>query len=161
MEKEQEMRTEGENIGEVNNNQYIEALNEMRQKTVDKKEYEKLQSENKQLLQSILNGEQLVNQEVKEEEVDLDEIRHDLFQSDLNNLDYWKKTLQLRDELIKRGEKDIFLPTGKNVIIEESDITSANRVADVVQDCIDKCNDNSNLFTALLNDRLVDAPVRK
>ena len=59
------------------------------------------------------------------------------------------KALQLRKAVIDEygEEKDPFLPTGHNVVIEQSDVDTANRVAETLQDLVDKSNGDSQYFT--------------
>ena len=52
-----------------NSSNYIEAIKEMKANTVDKQAYLKLKEENKQLLNSIVNGQSLEQAPVKEEPV--------------------------------------------------------------------------------------------
>lgn len=139
----------------VSNDNYIEAIKEMKENTVAKEDYLKLKEENKQLLQSLVNGEK---REIEEEpvKVDIDELRNDIFEKDLNNLEYVSKALQLRKELIERGEKDPFLPYGKNILPTDDDIEKAEKVANVLQECVDIADGNSDIFTNELQRRLVD-----
>lgn len=139
---------------------YIEAIKEMKQNTVDKNTYLKLKEENKKLLQSLVNGEQ---QEIeKEEPVDIDQLRNDIFNKESTNLEYITNVLKLRDELIKRGERDPFLPYGKNILPTDEDIATANRVAKALQECVDYADGNSDIFTSELQRITIDsAPIKR
>lgn len=55
-----------ENVNDSND--YIEAIKEMKQNSVSKEAYEKLKKENKQLLDSIINGSELNTEHIKKEE---------------------------------------------------------------------------------------------
>lgn len=150
--------TEQENV--TDNVDYIEAIKEMKQNTVDKATYLKLKEENKKLLNSLVNGEQLEGI-TKEEPVDINKLRDDLFNKDSNNLQYISNALKLREELIKRGERDPFLPYGKNILPTEEDIATANRVATKLQECVDYADGNSDIFTTELQRIMADtAPIR-
>lgn len=138
----------------VSNDNYIEAIKEIKENSVAKEEYLKLKEENKQLLKSLVNGE--TRQVEEKEPVDIDALRNDLFNKDLNNLEYITKSLQLRDELIARGEKDPFLPYGKNILPTDDDIEKAEKVAGVLKECVDIADGNSDVFTNELQRRLVD-----
>lgn len=139
---------------------YIEAIKEMKQNTVDKNTYLKLKEENRKLLQSLVNGEQ---QEIqKEEPVDIDQLRNDIFNKESTNLEYITNVLKLRDELIKRGERDPFLPYGKNILPTDEDIATANRVAKALQECVDYADGNSDIFTSELQRITIDsAPIKR
>ena len=150
-----------ENVNDSND--YIEAIREMKQNSVSKEAYEKLKAENKQLLDSIINGTELENIP-KEEPVDIKQLRKDLFSMDaeLSNLDYVSSALKLRDELIKRGEKDPFLPAGEKIIPTEEDIATANRVASILKDCVEYADGDSALFTSELQRVTIDSsPMRR
>lgn len=151
----EELNNESKQENVVGNDNYIEALKEMKENSVPKEAYIKLKEENKQLLQSLVNGETRES-ESPVEKVDVDELRNDIFNKDLNNLDYIKKTLKLREELINRGEKDPFLPYGKNILPTDDDIEKAEKVANVLQECVDIADGDSDIFTNELQRRLVD-----
>lgn len=151
----EELNNESKQENVVGNDNYIEALKEMKENSVPKKAYIKLKEENKQLLQSLVNGETRES-ESPVEKVDVDELRNDIFNKDLNNLDYIKKTLKFREELINRGEKDPFLPYGKNILPTDDDIEKAEKVANVLQECVDIADGDSDIFTNELQRRLVD-----
>ena len=140
---------------------YIETIAEMRKNTVSKTEYNKVLEENKQLLNAMVNGE-TINQPQQEPVVDIDALRNDLFNREMTNLEYAEKTLQLRDELLKRGERDPFLPNGRNYIPNDFDTMEADRAAEALQHCIDTAQGNPSIFQNELQRILVDrVPVRK
>lgn len=151
----EELNNESKQENVVGNDNYIEALKEMKENSVPKEAYIKLKEENKQLLQSLVNGETRES-EAPVEKVDVDELRNDIFNKDLNNLDYITKTLKLREELINRGEKDPFLPYGKNILPTDDDVEKAEKVASVLQECVDIADGDSDIFTNELQRRLVD-----
>ena len=140
-------------LTEVNENQnYIEAINELKANTVDKKAYEKLKAENKQLLDTLVSGGQI---EQPKEKVNLDTMSDELFHNrqNLTNLDFVQRALELRTELIAQGNPDPFVPFGHNANITQADIDQAERVAQIFQDCVDESDGDPGLFTALLAKR--------
>jgi len=154
---------QNENVNETvevnENNQYIEAIKQMKENSVDRSEYEKLKEENKKLLDSVINGGD-AQQEFIEEKVDIKDLRNELFNSELSNLDYCEKALKLRKALIDSGEPDPFLPVGNQISPEENDIKIAQRVADVLQECVDYANGDSSIFTNELMRRTTDIKIR-
>lgn len=138
--------------------QYIEAIKEMKANSVSKQAYDKLREENKQLLDSLINGKEIELPKQKEP-VDINKIRSTLFNEDkpLNNLDYVSNALKLRDELIERGERDPFLPYGQNISPTDEDVIKADRVATVMKECIEYADGDSELFTNELMRRTNDA----
>lgn len=145
---------------EVNDSiDYIEAIKEIKQNSVDREAYNKLREENKRLLNSLVNGESI---DVKKEEpVDIDELRDKLFNKESTNLEYISNALKLREELMKQGKPDPFLPAGKNIIPTEEDIKTADRVAKVLQECVDYADGDSNVFTNELQRVTVDSVLPK
>ena len=146
-----------ENVEQDTNN-YIEAIKEMKANSVSKQAYDKLREENKQLLDSLINGKEIELPKQKEP-VDIDKIRSKLFDEDrpLSNLEYVSNALKLRDELLERGERDPFLPYGQNISPTDEDITKAERVATVMKECLEYADGDSELFTNELMRRTNDA----
>lgn len=140
---------------------YISAIKEIKENSVDKAAYLKLKQENKQLLDSLVNGES-IQQPKKEEEVNMSGLKKKLASDDLTNLDYIETTLKLRKTLMDSGKTDPFVPTGKNIVPTQFDIDEAEKVASVLQECVDIADGDSNIFTNELQRRLVDTtPIRK
>ena len=137
------------------------ALKEARENSVSKEEYEKVRAENKRLVSEIINGEGGAdNGQQKAPEKDPDtvikELREDLYgskSSELSNLEFWEKTLALRKAVIEKGDPDPFLPVGAKISPDEDDVSKANNVAEVVEECIKEADGNSEVFTALLQSR--------
>lgn len=134
---------------------YISAIKEIKENSVDKEKYNQLREENKRLLQSLVNGE-TIQSDVKP--VDIGELRKELFSenADLSNLDYMTKTIQLRDALIESGEKDPFLPWGKKITPTQEDVQTAERVANIIKECIEYADGDSGVFTGELQRRMID-----
>ena len=140
------------------NQDYISALNEMKKNTVSKEAYDKLRADNKKLLDTIVSGQSLEQTEVKEE-VDVDALRKELFgksRKDLSNLEYVDKTLQLRKALMERGEQDPFvMKAGRTSSPEAEDFKKAERVASVLQECVDIADGNDSVFDNEFQRRLI------
>ena len=160
MENEEVVNNESqqENVGQDNSN-YIEAIKEMKEKSVPRAEYEKLQAENKQLLNSLVNGEPGPKEEVKEE-VDIDKLREDIFTKPMTNMEYIEKALKLRNELIEKQGIDIFVGSGKKYVPTNEDYETAQKVADAFQSCLDIAQGNPEVFNRELGRITTDtAPV--
>lgn len=146
--------------------EYIQAINEMKKNTVSKEEFDKLKEENKMLLNSLVNDVHTEGEEEKKEDaVDINKLREELFSTDnqdMTNLDYITKVMALRKALMDKGERDPFLPSGQNILPTDEDIRTANRVAEVYQNCIDIADGNPDIFTQELQRVTVDvAPQNK
>ena len=140
---------------------YIEALAKMRENSVPKEQYQKLVDENKQLVEAMINGETIKNS-APEPEVDIDKLRSELLTKDMTNMEYTKKSLELRNELLKRGEHDPFAPYRHNAEPEESDLVAASKAANALQHCLDVANGYPDVFNNELQRIMVDTvPITK
>ena len=140
--------------GKVDDTQvdYIEAIKNLKQNTVDRSKYDELKAENKKLLDSIVNG-QTVDVENQPQYRDVNVIRDELFNREHNNLEYMKLTLELRNTLIAKGERDPFLPYGSQIAPTPEDVEKAEKAAQIYQECIDYADGDSKLFTQELQRR--------
>ena len=159
---------EEENVNVVvedNTNDYIEQIKKLKESSVSKDDYNKLKADNKKLIDALASGTQIESKvEPKIDAVDkINELRKKLFSkgSNLDNLEYCKTAVELRDALIENGERDPFLPFGHEVVATESDYESANRVATVMRECIDYADRDSDIFTNELQRRTVDVVIPK
>lgn len=141
---------------------YLEALKELKKNSVDREKYDQLKEENKRLLQTLIDGGQ-VSTEGTSITVDKNQLRKELYgeESDLSNLEYVTKTLQLRQAIIDEGGVDPFLPNGTHIRPTQQDIEAAERVAHVMQECIDYAEGDSELFTQELMRRTSDVKIRR
>lgn len=139
---------------------YLEAIKDLKQNSVNREDYEKLKAENKKLLNSIVNG-QTVEVEAGPQYRDVDVIRDELFNHEHNNLEYVKLALELRNTLIAKGEQDPFLPIGKQISPTREDVEKAEMVAQVYQECVDYAEGDSSLFTQELMRRTRDVKTRR
>ena len=145
---------------EDNTQDYLAAIKELKEKSVDRSEYDKLRAENKKLIDAVVNGqpgqeETAVSKHSKEQ---IDELRNDLFNSpkELNNLEYVTKAMELREALMENGEPDPFLPVGKQISPTRDDIEGAEKVAQVYKECIEYAEGDSEVFTNELMRRTRD-----
>ena len=94
----------------------------------------------------------------KEEPVDINKIRKDLFNRDghMSNLDYISSALKLRDALLEKGERDPFLPYGDKVNLTAEHYDKAETVATVLKECVEFADGDSGIFTAELQRRTKD-----
>lgn len=147
-------------LEEMNNEQYIAAIEELKASTVSRDAYNKLRSENKQLLDALVSGQQLP--QAPEEKVSVADLRKKLFSTDsenLSNLEYVETALSLRNGLIEAGERDPFLPYGDKVDITSEQIETANKVANALQEMVDFAEGDSGVFTAEYQRRVKDVSI--
>ena len=145
---------------EDNTQDYITAIKELKQNSVDRSEYEKLRAENKKLIDAVVNGQPGQEEQVlvKHSKEQIDDLRNDLFNSprELTNLEFITKTMELREALMENGEPDPFLPVGKQISPTRDDIEGAEKVAQVYKECIEYAEGDSEVFTNELMRRTRD-----
>ena len=126
----------------------VQAINELKQNSVSKEDYNKVVAEKNKYLKALIDGNQVAEVQNKEP-VDIDGLRRELFsgEKDLTNLEYAKKALELRDAIIERDGGDIFVGRGSKLTPTDEDYEAAQRVADGFQQCIDVAQGDSEIFT--------------
>ena len=124
---------------------YISALNEMKQNSVSRSEYEKLKADNKRLLDSIVNGTSEKAEVLPKKSIE--ELRKNFMKEGVSNLDYWKNALELRERLIEEGHPDPMIPTGVRVAANQMDYDGVEKLVSGIQHCIDYADGDSQLFT--------------
>lgn len=146
-------------LEEMNNEQYIAAIEEMKANTVSRDAYNKLRNENKQLLDALVSGQELPQKPV--EKPSIDEMRKKLFNIDgtMSNLEYVENVLSLRDALIESGERDPFLPYGDKVDITSEQIDAAERVANGLREMADFAEGDSGVFSAEYQRKVKDTSI--
>lgn len=138
---------------------YLAAINELKQNSVDRSKYDALKAENKKLLNSIVNGQD-VQLESQPKMRSVDEIREELFNHEHSNLDYIKLALELRATLMAEGKPDPFIPVGKQISPTRQDEEIAEKCAQVYQECVDYADGDSEVFTNELMRRTRDVRIR-
>ena len=137
---------------------YIKVIQDLKATTVPKTEHDKLKLQNKQLLDTLVRGETIDTQD--EDKRTIPEIRKKLMgngPSSLTNMDFATDSLALRQKVIDSGGVDPFLPYGAKIMPTEEDIAASERVATVLQECIEYADGDRQLFTSELQRRMVDA----
>lgn len=155
-----EENTNNQQTEETNETDYIEIVKNLKENSVEKREYERIKAENLKLMKTLAEGGQLTNED-KAEQVNVAALRKELYNSDndFTNLEYVKKSLDLRNAIIEQGGADPFLPIGHQITANADDIAAANRVAEVFQHCVDYAAGDSAAFTAELQRLTKDVAV--
>lgn len=128
----------------VDNTDYIAAIKELKENSVDRSKYDALRAENKRLLQAVVNG-QPGEVKVEEKPVDINELRLALTKEQ-TNLDYITNALKLREAVLKEGGEDPFVPVGSKYTPTAADYEKANRVATVLQEMVDEADGDPQVF---------------
>ena len=138
---------------------YLAAINELKQNSVDRSKYEELRAENKKLLDSIVNGTE-VALPATEARKSVEELRSAYLKEDQTNLEFVTNALALREALMAEGKPDPFLPIGEQILPTDEDVKTAEKVASVLKECVDYAEGDTAVFTNELQRRLVDVKIR-
>jgi len=157
MQEEKELNVTGEKVEDMTPD-YLAAINELKQNSVNREDYNKLKAENKKLLDSIVNNVPVEVQSPQRKSIE--ELRAAYLKEDQTNLEYISNALKLREALISEGKPDPFLPIGEQILPTDEDVAAANKVASVLQECVDYAEGDSAVFTNELQRRLVDVKIR-
>lgn len=157
MQEEKELNVTGEKVEDMTPD-YLAAINELKQNSVNREDYNKLKAENKKLLDSIVNNVPVEVQSPQKKSIE--ELRAAYLKEDQTNLEYISNALKLREALISEGKPDPFLPIGEQILPTDEDVAAANKVASVLQECVDYAEGDSAVFTNELQRRLVDVKIR-
>ena len=132
--------------------QLAKALKEAKSNSVSKEEYEKVLREKDELVAAIINGEGGNDgDQTTPPEVDDNKLREELYGpkcQELNNLQYWEKTLQLRDSVMSKGESDPFLTKGRKA--SDSEVAIIEKQVGIIKELIREADGDSGVFTALM-----------
>lgn len=138
----------------------IKAIKEIKQNSVSREQYEKVQNEKQELLDALINGGQveMIDPSTKPS---IEDLRKGLFskeaaEKEFTNLEFVERSLELRNAIIENGGMDPFLPVGKGIDLTREDYEAAEFTAQQFQECIDIAQGNSEVFTAELMRRTVD-----
>ena len=140
------------------NKDLLDIIDNLKKNTVPKSEYNKVVADRKRLVNDFLNGGNPDDEKADpKDKPDIKALRDDLFKGEHSNLEYCKKALALRKAIMDEGGVDPFVPIGEKIIPEDSDFAAAERVATIMQECIDASEGDSGVFTNLLQLRTIDA----
>ena len=144
------------------NNMYIDTINELKQTTVSKAQYEQVLAENKKLLDSLANGDYSKPAEPEKPKHDLDKLCKEWQATCGMNgfLEPCRTALAYRDAYLEDNGVDLFAPNACNPAYEQKpeDLESANNAAEVIRSCIEDCGGSDKTFFSLLCDRTQDDP---
>lgn len=160
----EEQKNETADKGIVEQTPLTQALNGLKNDMVSKEEYDRVLQENQEYAKTVkdlFTGEGNGQVEEQEKPVDCSQLKKELSSGNLSNLDYVKTALKLRDEVIKEGKEDPFVPQGINIHATAEDIAAAERVAEALQYCVDNCEGDSGVFTAMLQSITNDTKIPK
>lgn len=145
----------------VGNEQYIAAINELKANTVTKDRFLKLQEENKQLLNSLVNGQSINQPAEASTEPSIEDLKSHLQEEGLTNLDYVTTSLKLRNKVLAEEGIDMYCPNGAKYVSTYEDKVTAQAVADAFQEMIDLADGSTEIFNSEFQRRVKDVPIPK
>lgn len=132
---------------------YIEVIQNLKNNTVSKAEYERVIAENKTLANAFATS-QPASAEAPDEpthtQEEIDNLTTKLTSKNLSNLEYIKTSLALRDAVISVHGTDPFLPTNSGYVATDADVEKANRIADGLRQMVEYANGDPKLFNSEL-----------
>lgn len=136
-----------------------EALAKFNQTHVTKEEYDKLLAEKNSMVQAMLNGEHLAQEEQLVNKPSLEELRNNVQKEDQTNLEYWENVLALRERTMEETGEDIFVASGHKITPTNEDYEAAERVANGMKDLIDRSLGDPTTFNSLYQKEVRDTTI--
>ena len=131
---------------------YIEVINNLRDTTVSKAEYEKLLQDNKMLAQSLATTKPSTESvdEPTYTQDDINALTKRLQSNNLTNLEFIKSTLEYRDACLAVHGADPFLPHSNDYVPTDADIEKAEEIAEGLRQMVDYSGNDHKLFNSEL-----------
>ena len=147
------------NINE--NQQYIDAIRDLKANSVSKERYNKLMEENKNLLNSLVNGEVVTAVAPAQPELPpIQDLVDEMRGQHLSDIEFVEKALEFRDRVLEETGEDCFVSKGHNITPTQESYIAAQRTADIYRECLDYANGDNKVFMNELMRRMPnDGPV--
>lgn len=144
---------------ETENQHYIDAIRDLKANSVSKDRYNKLMEENKNLLNSLVNGEQIAAAIPVEEKTPLDDLVKDMRSKSIPDCSFIEKALEFRERVLEETGEDCFVSVGHNITPSQESYAAAQRVADIYKECLEYANGDNKVFINEVQRRMVDNPL--
>lgn len=142
----------------VDNTDYIAAIKELKENSVEKGKYDTLKAENKKLLDALVNGSDIDTKssqpELKSRLEYYKAYKENKFNTDL---DYWTNFLNLREATIKEYGKDPCVtgnygltPEGDKVEPTYGEQEAIQEMCDTIKDMIEESQNDPAIFSTLM-----------
>lgn len=132
-------------VEENDNSNYIKAIQDLKDNSVDRNRYNKLKEERDALIQALANGDTLpAGSDVQVRS--LADCRKDFMGKSKSQCEYVEKLLALRDAAIREGHSDPFVAEGHHVKPNAYSYQRAQEVADIYRECLDYANGDDAVF---------------
>lgn len=150
---------EQQNVEVEDTNMYLDQIKELKQNTVSKDAYQKLQEENRNLLKSLVEGQTVSAPAEEQTSRSIEEILKD-FNSETSNLNHIKYVMELHNKNLERGIND-FVTNSSQYQATDEDIAAAKRVEDFFNDLIKTADGDATVFNNEYQRRVVDPIIPK
>lgn len=150
MAEEEKEKQNPDNEPEMTANEYINQINNLRENTVSREEYERIKNDNKELAKALINGTGATIPGITkpEQKPDLDDLRKKLFtKKSKNDLEYFTNLLALRDGIMADGQPDPFLPINREFRATAQDEADAERIATQIKEAIEYADGDPAVFS--------------
>ena len=150
MSEEEREQQNPENEPEMTANEYINQINDLKERTVSREEYERIKNDNRELAKALINGTvaNIPGITKPENKPDLDDLRKKLFtKKSKNDLEYFTNLLALRDGVMADGQPDPFLPINREFRATAQDEADAERIATQIKEAIEYADGDPAVFS--------------
>lgn len=150
MAEEEKEKQNPDNEPEMTAKEYINQINDLKEKTVSREEYERIKNDNRELAKALINGTgaNIPGITKPEEKPDLDDLRKKLFtKKSKNDLEYFTNLLALRDGIMADGQPDPFLPINREFRATAQDEADAERIATQIKEAIEYADGDPAVFS--------------
>lgn len=150
MSEEEKEKQNPDNEPEMTAKEYINQINDLKEKTVSREEYERIKNDNRELAKALINGTgaNIPGITKPEEKPDLDDLRKKLFtKKSKNDLEYFTNLLALRDGVMADGQPDPFLPVNREFRATAQDEADAERIATQIKEAIEYADGDPAVFS--------------
>lgn len=156
--------TENENLQQEEeietNEQYIEAIRDLKANTVSKERYNKLMEENKNLLNSLVNGEQVAAATPETPKTPIQDLVKEMRGKNISDISFIEKALEFRERVLEETGEDCFVSRGHNITPTQESYIAAQKTADIYRECLDYANGDNKVFINELQRRMpADSPL--
>lgn len=150
MSEEEKEQPNPDKESEMTASEYISQINNLKENTVSREEYERIRNDNRELAKALINGTgaNIPGITKPEKKPDLDDLRKKLFtKKSKNDLEYFTNLLALRDGVMADGQPDPFLPINREFRATAQDEADAERIATQIKEAIEYADGDPAVFS--------------
>ena len=140
----------------------ISAINDIKQNTVSKTEYERVKAEKDKYLKALIEGSQVADE--KKEPVDIAKLKEKFGNRDvpMTDLEYWQTSLALHESTLEQEGWNDYAQFNKTVPPTEDALKNADKLYKKMKEMVDEADGNAQVFKNLYQQRVIDnVPLRK